>query len=99
MAGMPPPPGVYVPADAVRGVIDKLAGFVARRGDHFEQMTREKQQNNPRFAFLFGGPDHAYYRWVLALLPRCYATPCAHTRYRHTLTAKQSLQTHATDKH
>lgn len=26
-------------------------------------MLREKQQNNPEFAFLFGGPDHAYYQW------------------------------------
>jgi hypothetical protein len=47
----------------VRNIIDKLAVFVARNGVEFEQMTMEKQRDNPKFHFLFGGESHAYYRW------------------------------------
>jgi hypothetical protein len=49
-------------------VIDRLAEFVVARGtegDAFENIVREKEQNNPRFAFLFGGPYNDYYRWKL----------------------------------
>ena len=44
-------------------IIDKLANFVARNGPEFEEMTKSKQQHNPKFAFLFGGEHHAYYQW------------------------------------
>jgi hypothetical protein len=27
--------------------------------------VRQKQQNDPQYAFLFGGPDHPFYRWAL----------------------------------
>ena len=47
----------------VRNIIDKLAVFVARNGVEFEQMTMEKQRDNGKFNFLFGGEYHAYYRW------------------------------------
>ena len=47
----------------VRNIIDKLAVFVARNGVEFEQMTMEKQRDNPKFNFLFGGESHVYYRW------------------------------------
>lgn len=39
----------------------KLAQFVARNGPEFEEMTKQKQMNNPKFEFLFGGPFHQYY--------------------------------------
>jgi hypothetical protein len=41
--------------EEVRTVIDKLAVFVAKNGDAFENITKEKQRDNPKFAFLFGG--------------------------------------------
>lgn len=39
----------------------KLAQFVARNGPEFEEMTKQKQRDNPKFEFLFGGPFHQYY--------------------------------------
>eukprot|EP00794_Sanderia_malayensis_P008111 gene8111-8980_t len=46
-----------------RNIIDKLANFVARNGVKFEQLTKEKQRDNPKFQFLYGGEHHAYYKW------------------------------------
>eukprot|EP00124_Ichthyophonus_hoferi_P005611 Ihof_evm3s862 gene=Ihof_evmTU3s862 len=60
------PPQVIAPKDEdIKKVIDKLASYVARNGPEFENATREKQANNPKFAFLSGGENHAYYRWCV----------------------------------
>lgn len=40
-----------------------MAQFVARNGPEFEQMTKEKQRDNPRFYFLFGGEFFNYYQY------------------------------------
>lgn len=45
----------------LRTIIDKLAVFVARNGPEFEQMTKTKQKDNPKFEFLFGGRHFDYY--------------------------------------
>lgn len=50
----------------LKNIIDKLANFVARNGPEFEQMTMNKQRDNPKFQFLFGGEWHAYYKWRVA---------------------------------
>ncbi|CAN9500862.1 unnamed protein product [Ophioblennius macclurei] len=50
----------------LRNVIDKLAQFVARNGPEFEKMTMEKQKDNPKFSFLFGGEHFGYYKLKLA---------------------------------
>lgn len=47
----------------LRTIIDKLAQFVARNGPEFEHMTKEKQRDNPRFYFLFGGEYFNYYQY------------------------------------
>lgn len=47
----------------LRNIIDKLAEFVARNGQEFENITKAKQQGNPRFSFLFGGDYNHYYVW------------------------------------
>lgn len=47
-------------------IIDKLANFVARNGEEFEEMTRQKQDQNPRFSFLSPNNEyHPYYKWRL----------------------------------
>ncbi|XP_031431002.1 calcium homeostasis endoplasmic reticulum protein isoform X2 [Clupea harengus] len=51
----------------LRNVIDKLAQFVARNGPEFEKMTMEKQKDNPKFSFLFGGEFFGYYKYKLAI--------------------------------
>lgn len=51
-----------------RKVIDTLVGFVARNGPDFEASVKTKEASNPKFAFLFGGPYHAYYKWMLFLV-------------------------------
>nr|BAB30790.1 unnamed protein product [Mus musculus] len=60
---MPMPPD----DQELRNVIDKLAQFVARNGPEFEKMTMEKQKDNPKFSFLFGGEFYSYYKCKLAL--------------------------------
>lgn len=57
MDGLPQPPA----DQELRNIIDKLAQFVARNGPEFEQMTKTKQQNNPKFAFLFERGEHYHY--------------------------------------
>lgn len=47
----------------LRNIIDKLAQFVARNGLEFEQMTKNKQKENPKFSFLFGGEHFNYYQY------------------------------------
>ena len=39
--------------------------FVAKNGPAFEAMARERQRGDPKFSFLFGGPDEGYYRYKL----------------------------------
>ena len=57
----------FPPSDQeLRNVIDKLAQFVARNGPEFEKMTMEKQKDNPKFSFLFGGDFFSYYKYKLA---------------------------------
>ncbi|KAF7703049.1 calcium homeostasis endoplasmic reticulum protein isoform X1 [Silurus meridionalis] len=51
----------------LRNVIDKLAQFVARNGPEFEKMTMEKQKDNLKFSFLFGGEYFGYYKYKLAI--------------------------------
>lgn len=40
---------------------------MARNGTEFENVTKAKQQDNPKFAFLFGGEFHAYYQFRVNL--------------------------------
>ena len=46
-----------------KNIIDKLANFVARNGPEFEHLTKQKQKDNPRFSFLFGGENYNYYQY------------------------------------
>ncbi|CAK9869086.1 unnamed protein product, partial [Sphagnum jensenii] len=58
----PEPPDARPPLDTEsRKTIEGLASFVAKSGQRFEDMSREKYIGNPAFAFLFGGEGHDYY--------------------------------------
>lgn len=60
--------GMKIPEDEEqRNIIDKLANFVARNGPKFEELTKSKQRENEKFAFLFGGEYHSYYNWKVSL--------------------------------
>jgi len=63
------PPWASLPPD-VLAAVDKMADFKVRNGESFEALIREKQRNDPRFAFLFDttSPAHAYYQFRLATL-------------------------------
>ncbi|KAH7298628.1 hypothetical protein KP509_25G051900 [Ceratopteris richardii] len=62
----PPPPIVPPPADQeLQKRIEKLVEYAAKNGPEFEKMLKEKQKDNPLYAFLFGAEGYAYYRYKL----------------------------------
>uniref|UniRef100_A0A4W3JYE3 Calcium homeostasis endoplasmic reticulum protein n=1 Tax=Callorhinchus milii TaxID=7868 RepID=A0A4W3JYE3_CALMI len=67
---------IFVSDQELRNVIDKLAQFVARNGPEFEKMTMEKQKENPKFSFLFGGEYYNYYQYKLAIEQQCKYGSC-----------------------
>lgn len=89
--GAPPfcPPCSYASVlfadQELRNVIDKLAQFVARNGPEFEKMTMEKQKDNPKFSFLFGGDFFSYYKCKLTLEQQ-------QRTYRPSMQSASSLQ-------
>ena len=56
-------PRVSLSVAEIKNIIDKLAQFVARNGPDFETMTKQKQKENPKFSFLFGGEFFNYYQY------------------------------------
>ncbi|KAL0388053.1 UNVERIFIED_CONTAM: G patch domain-containing protein TGH [Sesamum radiatum] len=57
-----PPPEVPAPEDNnLKVLIEGVATLVARCGKLFEDLSREKNQSNPLFAFLSGGNGSDYY--------------------------------------
>lgn len=70
----------------LRNVIDKLAQFVARNGPEFEKMTMEKQKDNPKFSFLFGGEYFSYYKYKLTMAQQqsMYSYISLTNMHRHT---------------
>lgn len=56
------PPEAPPPEDNdLKLLIDGMASLVARCGKLFEDLSRQKHQSNPLFAFLFGGNGQDYY--------------------------------------
>lgn len=57
-----PPAEAEPPVDSETcKIIEGLASFVAKSGPRFEEISKEKHAENPRFKFLFGGSGHDYY--------------------------------------
>ncbi|KAJ3298810.1 hypothetical protein HK104_010258 [Borealophlyctis nickersoniae] len=56
-------PSLEIPPEDLQTVIDKMARFVSKNGPEFERKVREKNQGDPRFAFLLPWNEyHAYYQ-------------------------------------
>lgn len=52
----------FLSDEDLRKAIERLAAVVAKNGPQFENMTRHRQEGNPKFEFLFeGAPFHDYY--------------------------------------
>lgn len=59
MASMPP-------SEAEKTLIDKVAQYVAKNGEGFEEMMKKKQTGNQEYEFLSpGGQFHQYYQTKL----------------------------------
>lgn len=64
----PPPTPVQAPADNdLQKRIDKLVEYAVKNGPQFEALMKDKQKDNPMYAFLFGAEGHDYYRYKLWL--------------------------------
>lgn len=62
----PPPHIVPPPTDPeLQKRIEKLVEYAAKNGPEFEKMLKEKQKDNPLYAFLFGAEGFSYYRYKL----------------------------------
>lgn len=62
----PPPTPVQPPADNdLQKRIDKLVEYACKNGPQFEALMKDKQKENPLYAFLFGAEGHEYYRYKL----------------------------------
>ncbi|KAJ2817390.1 SF3a splicing factor complex subunit, partial [Coemansia furcata] len=52
---------IYPPLD-IKVIADKTAGHVAKSGNAFEQLIRDKYQGNAKFSFIYpNDPYYAYY--------------------------------------
>ncbi|KAJ2491769.1 SF3a splicing factor complex subunit [Coemansia sp. RSA 2050] len=57
----PPAAIIYPPLD-IKVIVDKTAGHVAKSGDAFQQLIRDKYQGNAKFSFIYpNDPYYAYY--------------------------------------
>nr|XP_043606345.1 uncharacterized protein LOC122578441 isoform X2 [Erigeron canadensis] len=70
VSDIPPPPPKPKDENTVRK-IEVLCQYIAKNGNKFEDMTRQKEIGNPEFEFLFGGEpgseaeiSHEYYKWM-----------------------------------
>ena len=64
-----PPQAPPTPPDDIeqKNIIDKLANFVARNGAEFENVTKLKQKDNPKFRFLYGEQYFDYYTYKVGV--------------------------------
>ncbi|KAK4428396.1 putative F-actin-capping protein subunit beta [Sesamum alatum] len=65
------PPPAPPPSDPeLQKRIDKLVEYAVKNGPEFEDVVREREQDNPAYGFLFGGEGHNYYRYKLWMATR-----------------------------
>ncbi|KAJ2358489.1 SF3a splicing factor complex subunit [Coemansia sp. RSA 2618] len=80
------PAGMIYPPVDIKTIVDKTAEHVAKSGDAFEQMIREKYMGNAKFSFIYpNDPYFAYYEHMV-------------DQYRSGKTAADStLEAHSSD--
>lgn len=62
-----PPDDVVIPPSQIRGMLEKIAGYVFRNGKNFEQRIVDKEAGNPKYSFLKEGDAYRpYYDWRLS---------------------------------
>ncbi|KAJ2737635.1 SF3a splicing factor complex subunit [Coemansia sp. Cherry 401B] len=60
------PAGMIYPPVDIKAIVDKTAEHVARSGEAFEQMVREKYQGSVKFSFIYpNDPYFAYYEHMV----------------------------------
>lgn len=52
------------PPSDLRGIIDKMAEYVVRNGEEFQEIVKQQKRSDPRFAFLQSG--HIHHEYYLA---------------------------------
>lgn len=50
----------------LREAINRFAAYIAKNGPQAEEAEKNRNYNNPRFAFLFNGEGSQYYQYRLA---------------------------------
>jgi G patch domain-containing protein 1 len=61
----PPPPQMQKLSIEKLKIIESLANHVARHGSAFEDLAKQKQKNDKKFSFLFGGEGASSYAYAL----------------------------------
>ncbi|EUB63643.1 Splicing factor, arginine/serine-rich [Echinococcus granulosus] len=70
--------GFISPPSDLRGIIDKMAEYVARNGEEFQEVVKKQKQNDTRFAFLQTG--HIHHDYYLAKKKEFVAKACPSMR-------------------
>lgn len=90
-----PPTPVQAPVDNdLQKRIDKLVEYACKNGPQFEALMKDKQKENPLYAFLFGAEGHDYYRYKLwqTLNPVSNNPPATVPSYNPALAALNAAQ-------
>jgi hypothetical protein len=64
-------------------IIDKFTEYLVRNGPDFEAKLREKEKNNPKFAFLFGGENSDYFLWKKSFLQSLHLPSASSQEQQH----------------
>ncbi|KAJ2772749.1 SF3a splicing factor complex subunit [Coemansia nantahalensis] len=60
------PVGMIYPPGDIKTIVDKTAEHVARSGEAFQQLIREKYEGNAKFSFIYhNDPYYAYYSYMV----------------------------------
>lgn len=94
-----PPEDLVIPPAQIRGILEKIAGYVDRNGKAFEKRILDKETNNPKFSFLKDGDAYRpYFDWRLSEIRAGRSTDMAAGRPGEGATAIAQQQRQAEKK-